>query len=53
MINSKGLIQIKKETAEIMEKLRVGDETYNSILYRNLKPLIQMTGKKENGKHKS
>lgn len=35
------LIVIKENTEELLQKLRVGDETYNSIIWRNLKERIE------------
>ena len=31
------LIVIKENTEELLQNLRIGDETYNSIIWRNLK----------------
>lgn len=33
-------IVIRVETDELLKKLRVGDESYNSIIWRNLKEKI-------------
>ena len=38
-------IIIKEDTDELLQKLRIGDESYNSIIWRNLK-------KKENAKER-
>ena len=38
------LIVIKENTDELLQELRIGDESYNSIIWRNLKE-----NKKEDG----
>lgn len=38
MENSKQIV-IRKDTDELIEKLRVGDESYNSVIWRNLSKL--------------
>ena len=34
------LIQIKTKTEQLLDNLRIGDESFNSIIYRNLKDKI-------------
>jgi len=35
------LIVIKENTEKLLEELRVGDESYNSIIWRNLKERLE------------
>lgn len=41
------LIVIKEETDELLKTLKVGDESYNSVIFRNLKKHIKMQPNKE------
>lgn len=43
----KKLVVVKDETIDLLESLRIGDETYNSIIKRNLNALMDKNANQE------
>ncbi len=45
------MITIRGETVELLDEVKVGDEPYNSVIFRGLKELINETETERNSKN--